>query len=149
MTIRLLAVDDHPVVQAGMVAMLSQESDFEVVGEAGTGAECLAAVPRLRPDLVLMDLRIPVLDGRGGPCPAARPPRAPEVLLLATYDTDADIVRAVEAGARATSSRTRPSTSWPTRSAGRRGGRRQSSPRSLPRARRAAARSGDAGPDRP
>ena len=61
--IRLLVVDDHPVVRAGMVAVLGEERDFEVVGEAANGAEALALVPRLRPDVVLMDLRMPVMDG--------------------------------------------------------------------------------------
>ena len=61
--IRLLVVDDHPVVRAGMVAVLGEESDFEVVGEAANGAEALGLVPRLRPDVVLMDLRMPVMDG--------------------------------------------------------------------------------------
>ncbi len=100
MTIRLLVVDDHPVVRAGMVAMLSEEADFEVVGEAGNGAECLALVPRHRPDVVLMDLRMPVLDGAEATARLRAQPDPPEVLILTTYDTDADIVRAVEAGAR-------------------------------------------------
>lgn len=98
--LRLLVVDDHPVVRAGMVAMLSEEEDFEIVGEAGNGAEALALVPRLRPDLVLMDLRMPVLDGAAATARIRALDGAPEVLVLTTYDTDADIVRAVEAGAR-------------------------------------------------
>ncbi len=100
MTIRLLVVDDHPVVRAGMVAMLSEEPDFEIVGEAGNGAEALALVPRVHPDVVLMDLRMPVLDGAEATSRLRAQPDAPEVLVLTTYDTDADIVRAVEAGAR-------------------------------------------------
>jgi DNA-binding NarL/FixJ family response regulator len=100
MTIRLLVVDDHPVVRAGMVAMLSEEPDFEIVGEAGNGAEALALVPRVHPDVVLMDLRMPVLDGAEATSRLRAEPDAPEVLVLTTYDTDADIVRAVEAGAR-------------------------------------------------
>ncbi|CCH79314.1 Transcriptional regulatory protein liaR [Nostocoides japonicum T1-X7] len=100
MTVRLLVVDDHPVVRAGMVAMLSEAEDFEVVGEAANGAECLAVVPRVRPDVVLMDLRMPVMDGTEATARLRAQPDAPEVLVLTTYDTDADIVRAVEAGAR-------------------------------------------------
>lgn len=98
--IRLVLVDDHPVVRAGMSAMLSEEADFEVVGQAANGAECLAGVDQWRPDVILLDLRMPVMDGaqtierlRAAGAPA-------QVLVLTTYDTDADIVRAVEAGAR-------------------------------------------------
>ena len=98
--IRLLVVDDHPVVRAGMVAVLGEEPDFEVVGEAGNGAEALALVPRLRPDVVLMDLRMPVMDGAEATARMTSVADPPQVLVLTTYDTDADIVRAVEAGAR-------------------------------------------------
>ena len=98
--IRLLVVDDHPVVRAGMVAVLGEEDDFEVVGEAANGAEALALVPRLRPDVVLMDLRMPVMDGAEATARITAQPDPPQVLVLTTYDTDADIVRAVEAGAR-------------------------------------------------
>ena len=93
--IRLLVVDDHPVVRAGMVAVLGEEGDFEVVGEAGNGAEALALVPRLRPDVVLMDLRMPVMDGAEATARMTAAPDPPQVLVLTTYDTDADIVRAV------------------------------------------------------
>jgi DNA-binding NarL/FixJ family response regulator len=98
--IRLLVVDDHPVVRAGMVAVLGEESDFTVVGEAANGAEALGLVPRLRPDVVLMDLRMPVMDGTEATARITAQADAPHVLVLTTYDTDADIVRAVEAGAR-------------------------------------------------
>ncbi|MFV0459855.1 MAG: response regulator [Actinomycetales bacterium] len=99
-TIRLLVVDDHPVVRAGMVAVLGEEPDLEVVGEAGNGALALALVPTLTPDVVLMDLRMPVMDGAEATRRIVEQPGAPQVLVLTTYDTDADIVRAVEAGAR-------------------------------------------------
>jgi DNA-binding NarL/FixJ family response regulator len=98
--IRLLVVDDHPVVRAGMVAVLGEEPDLDVVGEAANGAEALALVPRLTPDVVLMDLRMPVMDGAEATARLVAQPDAPQVLVLTTYDTDADIVRAVEAGAR-------------------------------------------------
>jgi len=98
--IRLLVVDDHPVVRAGMVAMLGEERDFEVVGEAANGAEAVAQVPRVAPHVVLMDLRMPVMDGAEATARIVALPDAPHVLVLTTYDTDADIVRAVEAGAR-------------------------------------------------
>ena len=61
--IRLLVADDHPVMRAGLVAVLIEESDFEVVGEAANGAEALALVARLSPDVVLIDLQMPVMDG--------------------------------------------------------------------------------------
>lgn len=97
--IRVLVVDDHPVVRSGLVGLLDVEDDLEVVGEAGDGAEAVARVRALEPDVVLMDLRMPVLDGAGatGEILATHP--AVRVLVLTTYDTDADIVRAVEAGA--------------------------------------------------
>ena len=100
MTVRVLIVDDHPVVRAGMVAMLSEEPGLEVVGEAANGAEALGLIPRLRPDVVLMDLRMPVMDGAEATARIVGQSDAPQVLVLTTYDTDADIIRAVEAGAR-------------------------------------------------
>lgn len=98
--IRILVVDDHPVVRAGMVALLSELDDLDVVGEAGNGAEAIALVPKLTPDVVLMDLRMPVMDGAEATARLRAQPDSPEVLVLTTYDTDADIVRAVESGAR-------------------------------------------------
>ena len=99
MTLRLLVVDDHPVVRMGLVAMLSEHADFEVVGEAADGAEAVLQASRLIPDVVLMDLRMPVMDGAEATAKMLASPTAPAVLVLTTYDTDADIVRAVEAGA--------------------------------------------------
>lgn len=98
--IRILIVDDHPVVRAGMVALLSELEDLDVVGEAANGAEALALSPKLAPDVVLMDLRMPVMDGAEATARLRAQPDPPEVLVLTTYDTDADIVRAVESGAR-------------------------------------------------
>lgn len=97
--IRVLVVDDHPVVRSGLVGLLDVETDLEVVGEAGDGAEAVARVAALSPDVVLMDLRMPTMDGAAatGAILAAHP--EVRVLVLTTYDTDADIVRAVEAGA--------------------------------------------------
>ncbi len=99
MTLRLLVVDDHPVVRTGLVAMLSEHPDFEVVGEAADGAEAVLLAERLTPDVVLMDLRMPVMDGADATARMRATPHPPAVLVLTTYDTDADIVRAVEAGA--------------------------------------------------
>ena len=98
--VRVLVVDDHPVVRAGMVALLSESPDIEIVAEASDGAQALVAVSQHHLDVVLMDLRMPVLDGVAATAAIQALPRAPHVLILTTYDTDADIVRAVEAGAR-------------------------------------------------
>jgi len=97
--IRVLVVDDHPVVRTGVRGMLASDADFEVVGEAGDGEEAVRQVEGLLPDVVLMDLRMPGVNG----VEATRRIRARhpgvQVLVLTTYDTDDDIVRAVEAGA--------------------------------------------------
>jgi DNA-binding NarL/FixJ family response regulator len=79
--------------------MLAVEPDLEVVGEAGDGAQAVALAESLRPDIVLMDLRMPVLDGAAATARLRSRADAPAVLVLTTYETDADIVRAVEAGA--------------------------------------------------
>ncbi|MBA9007699.1 response regulator [Thermomonospora cellulosilytica] len=97
--IKVLLVDDHPVVREGLRGMLAAEPDLEVVGEAGGAAEAVAAVGRHEPDVVLMDLRMPGGDGVEATARVlARRPRT-RVVVLTTYETDADILRAVEAGA--------------------------------------------------
>jgi DNA-binding NarL/FixJ family response regulator len=97
--IRLLIADDHPVVRDGLRAMLATQPDMELVGEAATGTEAVTQARALRPDVVLMDLQMPGLDGPGAI--ATLREQAPEVrvLVLTTYGTDADITRAVDAGA--------------------------------------------------
>jgi DNA-binding NarL/FixJ family response regulator len=97
--IRLLIVDDHPVVRDGLRGMLESQPDFEVVGEAGDGSEAVHMVGSLNPDIVLMDLRMPVMDGVTalGEIKANNP--QVHVLVLTTYDSDADILPAIEAGA--------------------------------------------------
>jgi DNA-binding NarL/FixJ family response regulator len=97
--IRVLIVDDHPVVRSGLLGLLDVETDIEIVGEAGDGEEALARVAALAPDVVLMDLRMPRLDGVGATARITAEFPASRVLILTTYDTDADIVHAVEAGA--------------------------------------------------
>ena len=103
MTVTVLIVDDHPVVREGMRGMLVGEPDIEVVGEASDGAEAAALASSLRPDVVLMDLRMPGTDGVEATkliVGASEPGQGPAVVVVTTYDTDLDILRAVEAGAR-------------------------------------------------
>jgi DNA-binding NarL/FixJ family response regulator len=97
--IRLIIADDHPVVRTGLHGMLAGQPDLEVAGEATTGIEAVDLVEKLRPDVVLMDLRMPEMDGVTAisEIKALRP--EVHVLVLTTYDTDADILPAIEAGA--------------------------------------------------
>lgn len=97
--IRLIIADDHPVVRDGLRGMLESQPDFEVVGEASDGVTTLRLVEELEPDLILMDLRMPVMDGVTATrqIKSCRP--GIQVLVLTTYDSDADILPAVEAGA--------------------------------------------------
>jgi DNA-binding NarL/FixJ family response regulator len=97
--IRVLVVDDHPVVRSGLVALLAVEPDLQVVGEAADGAEALAAVKTTAPHVVLMDLRMPGMDGADATARIVGDHPGTRVLVLTTFDTDDDILRAVEAGA--------------------------------------------------
>jgi DNA-binding NarL/FixJ family response regulator len=97
--VRVLVVDDHPVVRSGLIGMLAVTDDIEVVGEAGDGEEALALVESTRPDVVLMDLRMPRRDGVSATGAIVSGYPATKVLVLTTYDTDTDILHAVEAGA--------------------------------------------------
>jgi len=98
-TIRIVLADDHPVVREGLSAMLSGQADFDVVGEASDGETAAVLVRDLCPDVLLTDLRMPGLDGVSLTAEVARIAPTVRVLVLTTYDSDADIVRAVEAGA--------------------------------------------------
>ncbi|GGR10873.1 response regulator [Streptomyces pilosus] len=97
--IRVVVVDDHAVMRAGVIALLTGESTMEIVGEAADGREGVDLVERLAPDVVLLDLRMPVLDGVAATTEIVALPVATRVLILTTYDTDVEIERAVEAGA--------------------------------------------------
>ncbi len=97
--IRLLIVDDHPVVRSGLQGMLSSQPDFEVAGEAQDGSEGVALVGKLRPDVVLMDLRMPEMDGVAAIDRIKTEHSETQVLVLTTYESDADILRAIEKGA--------------------------------------------------
>ena len=99
-TVKVLIVDDHAVVRDGLITMLGREKDFTVVGEAQNGLEAVEKAQDLEPDVILMDLRMPELDG----VEAMRRIRSqnPEVrfIVLTTYDTDEYIFHAIEAGAK-------------------------------------------------
>jgi DNA-binding NarL/FixJ family response regulator len=98
-TIRLLIADDHLVVRTGLHAMFGTEADIDIVGEATTGAQAVDLADRLRPDVVLMDLRMPEVDGVAATVRIRERHPSIHVLVLTTYDTDADILKAIEAGA--------------------------------------------------
>lgn len=100
MTLRLVLVEDHPVVRAGLRALIESSDDLQVVGEAGDAATALAVIGDTAPDVVLMDLSLG--DGVGGIEATRRVvalPQPPAVLVLTTYDTESDILRALDAGA--------------------------------------------------
>ncbi len=97
--IRLLIVDDHPVVRDGLRAILATQPDLEIIGEADTGATALARVADDVPDVVLMDLQMPTLDGVTAIAQIHAAHPGVHVLVLTTYETDADITAAIEAGA--------------------------------------------------
>jgi len=97
--LRLLIVDDHPVVRAGLAGMLAGQADFVVVGEAADGAMALALAAEVHPDLILLDLRMPALDGVATIEQLRERGVTARILVLTTYDSEDDIVRAVAAGA--------------------------------------------------
>jgi DNA-binding NarL/FixJ family response regulator len=99
--IRLLIADDHSVVREGLVALLGRQPDMEVVAEARNGSEAVALWKQHRPDVTLLDLRMPELDGVGALEEIHRQEAAARVIFLTTYDTDEEIYRGMRAGARA------------------------------------------------
>jgi DNA-binding NarL/FixJ family response regulator len=100
MTVTVLLVDDHPVVRSGVRAVLAEEPDIAVIGEASSGEEALVLSRALHPDVVLCDLRLgDGLDGVATTAALRALSPAPAVIILTTYDNDHDILRAVEAGA--------------------------------------------------
>lgn len=99
MKIRILIADDHPVVRSGLSALLASQPDFDVVAAAENGELASSLSVTYRPDVILMDLQMPVLDGLAAiQRIRAQQPDA-KILVLTTYDTDADILPAIEAGA--------------------------------------------------
>ncbi|MER6947542.1 response regulator transcription factor [Nonomuraea sp. NPDC000554] len=97
--IRLLIVDDHPVVRDGLSSMFARDPEFEVLGEASDGAEAVQLAEALRPDVILMDLRMPGMDGVRATRELTERGSDARVLVLTTYDTDSHVLPAIEAGA--------------------------------------------------
>ena len=97
--IRVLVADDHPIVRGGIVALLESASDMEVVGTAPTGLEAVELALQLGPDIVLMDLRMPGIDGDEATARILGARSGIRVVVLTTYETDAGILSAIEAGA--------------------------------------------------
>jgi DNA-binding NarL/FixJ family response regulator len=95
----VLLVDDHPVVREGLRGMIDAEHDLTVVGEAGSGAEAIAMAESLRPDVILMDLRMPDVDGVTATERILTALPRTRIVVVTTYESDTDILRAVEAGA--------------------------------------------------
>jgi DNA-binding NarL/FixJ family response regulator len=99
MSIRVLVVDDQELVRAGFVKLLEPEADLRVVGEAADGRDAVEAAARARPDVVLMDIRMPRLDGIEATRRIRAQAHAPRVLVLTTYDLDEYVFDALKAGA--------------------------------------------------
>lgn len=106
--IRIVVADDHPIVRSGIVALLQDAADVEVIGEAASGAEAVETAVRLKPDLVLMDLRMPLpsssvgqveLDGVAATAQILAAEPGIRVIVLTTYESDEAILSAIEAGA--------------------------------------------------
>jgi DNA-binding NarL/FixJ family response regulator len=97
--IRLLLVDDRPVVRTGLYGMLASQPDFTIVDEASDGQAAVALAAELAPDVVLMDVRLPALDGVAASEQIRRRRPQTQMLVLTTYNSDGDIVRASAAGA--------------------------------------------------
>ncbi|MET8007683.1 response regulator transcription factor [Nonomuraea glycinis] len=97
--IRLLIADDHPIVRDGIRGMFAGDPDFEVLGEAADGAQAVELARALNPDVILMDLRMPVMDGVTAIKELVKLGLPARVLVLTTYDTDKDVLPAIEAGA--------------------------------------------------
>lgn len=99
MTIKIIIADDHAVVRSGLRALLSSQSDFEIIGEASNGEDAVQLAISLVSNLILMDLQMPILDGLGAIKRIRDERPKANILVLTTYETDADILPALEAGA--------------------------------------------------
>jgi DNA-binding NarL/FixJ family response regulator len=98
--IRILVADDHPVVRDGLVAMLSTQPDFLVIGEAATGMEAVDRVAELTPDVLLLDLEMPVMDGVEALQMIQDLDSSVKVIVITAFDTDERILSAIKAGAK-------------------------------------------------
>jgi DNA-binding NarL/FixJ family response regulator len=103
--IRVLIVDDDALVRAGLTMLLAGAEDIQIVGEAADGSEVEHAVADHQPDIVLMDIRMPGMDGLAATEIVRRRDRAPEVIVLTTFDADDHVLRALRAGAYTTSAK--------------------------------------------
>ncbi|MGH3090072.1 MAG: response regulator [Rubrobacteraceae bacterium] len=99
MSVKVLITDDHPVVRMGIRGMISGEPGFEVIGEAENGKQAVELTSELHPHVVLMDLRMPEMDGVTATEKIKKSHPEVHVLVLTTYESDADILRAIESGA--------------------------------------------------
>ena len=99
-TITVMCVDDHPLVRKGIASILATEASFKVVGEAGNGREAVEMYRDLRPDVVLMDLRMPEMDGIEATKQIRKIEPEAKIIALTSYDGDQDIYKAIEAGVR-------------------------------------------------
>lgn len=97
--IRLVLVDDQALFRAGIRMLAGSQPDIDVVGEAGDGQEALAVIAQTRPDVVLMDIRMPVMDGLTATAEILKDPNAPRVVMLTTFDLDEAAARAIQQGA--------------------------------------------------
>ena len=99
--IRILIADNHPIVRDGLAGVIEEQPDMVVVGQASTGAEAVTLYHRHRPDITLMDLRMPEMNGAEAITAIRRDSPAARAIILTTYDTDEDIFRGLQAGAKA------------------------------------------------
>ena len=97
--IRVVLVDDQALFRAGIRMLVASQPDLEVVGEAGNGQEALAVVAATRPDVVLMDIRMPVMDGLTATAESLSRPEPPRIVMLTTFDLDEAAARAIRQGA--------------------------------------------------